>query len=81
MFRVAILVAALATFLVCAGGAAAADGPMADAGLDQTVTVETTVQLDGTGSSHPDGAIAEYEWTIRTPDGREIEPDCPDCER
>lgn len=81
MFRAAILAVALATIVVCTGGAVADAGPMADAGLDQTVTVETTVQLDGTGSTHPGGTITAYEWTIRTTDGREIDPDCDDCER
>lgn len=69
MLSVVIFGAVLATIFVCTGGAAATGGPMADAGLDQTVTVETTVQLDGTGSSAPDGAIAGYEWTIRMPQG------------
>lgn len=55
--------------------------PMADAGLDQTVTVDTTVQLDGSGSTHPDGSIDDHEWSIRTPTGGQIRPDCPRCER
>ena len=33
----------------------------ADAGLDQEVGTDTTVQLDGTGSAHPDGVIDGYE--------------------
>lgn len=81
MLRVAILAASLVGFGAFAGISVAAAGPMADAGLDQTVTIDTTVQLDGTGSAHPDGTLSVYEWTIRTPDGREIEPDCTDCER
>jgi hypothetical protein len=82
MLRFAILAVTFALAGIVAGGSvAAAPGPMADAGLDQTVTVETTVQLDGTGSGHPDGPLSGYEWTIRTPDDRKIEPDCPDCER
>lgn len=82
MLRVAILAVTFAAAGILAlGPVAAASGPMADAGLDQTVTVETTVHLDGTGSGHPDGTLSEYEWTIRTPDGREIEPDCPRCAR
>ena len=64
-----------------AGVAAAGEGPMADAGLDQTVTVGTTVQLDGTGSRHPSGAVTAHEWTIRAPDGEEVAPDCETCER
>ena len=74
----------LAAIVVSAGGAgvvAADDGPLAAAGLDQEVGVNTTVQLDGTGSSHPDGRIEGYEWSIETPDGRTMTPDCRDCAR
>lgn len=81
MIRAAFLVVTLAAVALFASGTAVASGPMADAGLDQTVSVGTTVQLDGSGSSHPDGSVTEYEWTIRTPDGREMEPDCRDCQR
>ncbi|WP_323677416.1 PKD domain-containing protein [Halorubellus sp. PRR65] len=55
--------------------------PVADAGLDQHVTAGSTVLLDATGSRDPDGHIAEYTWTIETPDGNTIEPACPSCER
>jgi hypothetical protein len=74
----------LAAIVVSAGGAgvvAADEGPLAAAGLDQEVGVNTTVQLDGTGSSHPDGRIEGYEWSIETPDGRTMTPDCRDCAR
>lgn len=82
MLRTAMFAAILAVLVAFTGGSAAATGaPMADAGLDQTVTVETTVQLDGTGSAHPDGELSGYEWSIRTPDGRVIEPACADCDR
>lgn len=37
--------------------------PVADAGANQTVDAETTVQLDGTGSSDPDGDALTYSWT------------------
>lgn len=76
-----IIVAAVLLMLPSVVGVAAADAPMADAGLDQTVSVETTVYLDGTGSTHPDGDITAHEWTIRTPDGRTISPHCPTCAR
>jgi hypothetical protein len=36
--------------------------PTADAGPDQEVEVDSTVNFDGTGSSDPDGTIALYEW-------------------
>jgi len=74
----------LAAVLLLAGasGLATADGgPLADAGLDQEVGVNTTVQLDGTGSSHPNGSIDRYRWRIETPGGRQITPDCGDCAR
>ncbi|WP_254837648.1 PKD domain-containing protein [Natronomonas marina] len=72
----------MASLLAGTLGVAAADsGPLADAGLDQEVTVDTTVQLDGTGSSHPDGTIDSYEWSIETPNGGQITPDCADCAR
>jgi hypothetical protein len=39
--------------------------PTADAGIDQTVHVGTVVNLDGSGSSDPDGAYPlAYEWTL-----------------
>jgi hypothetical protein len=74
----------LAVLLVVAGtaGVVAADGgPLAAAGLDQEVGVNTTVQLDGTGSSHPDGRIDGYEWSIESPDGRTMTPACRNCSR
>ena len=36
--------------------------PIADAGLDQTVSPGTEVTLDGTNSYDPDGSIIAYEW-------------------
>ena len=36
--------------------------PVANAGPDQTVRREATVQLNGTGSSDLDGTIASYRW-------------------
>jgi len=81
MKRYALLVAALALAGGVAGVAAADSGPLADAGLDQEVESGTTVHLDATGSSHPDGSIEDYEWSIETPDGRQIRPACPTCAR
>ena len=55
--------------------------PLADAGLDQTVSLGTTVLLDATGSRDPDGAIDEYRWRITTPNGSVTTPSCADCSR
>ena len=37
--------------------------PTANAGPDQTVASGATVNLNGTGSTDPDGTIASYAWT------------------
>jgi hypothetical protein len=36
--------------------------PIADAGENQTISEETTVALDGTGSYDPDGGVLAYLW-------------------
>lgn len=38
--------------------------PVADAGPNQSVTVGDTVQLDGSGSSHPNDDPLTYAWTF-----------------
>jgi ribosomal protein L14 len=44
--------------------AAANQPPVANAGTDQTITLPTTsVTLDGSKSSDPDGTIASYNWS------------------
>ena len=40
--------------------------PVADAGLDQTLTVGATVSLDGSGSNDVDGDILTYAWSLTT---------------
>jgi hypothetical protein len=39
-----------------------AHAPKANAGPDQTVDVNTTVTLDGSGSTDPDNDIVSYQW-------------------
>jgi len=71
----AVLLAVPTTAAVVTGA------PFANAGLDQTVEVNRTVYLDGSGSYDPDGRIVEYAWDIDTPDGSERTPDCAGCAR
>lgn len=57
------------TFHACTWNTAATpanQAPVANAGLDQTVTTfaaSTSVQLDGTGSTNPDGDTCRYAWS------------------
>jgi|GEM_PF-1118507 len=84
-------VAVLVASAVFAGGplaseasADAADGneaPLADAGLDRTVTENTTVYLDATESRDPDGTVDAYRWRIERPDGGYTTPSCERCGR
>ena len=43
--------------------------PVADAGPDQEVVVDETAQLDGSGSSDPDGGSLTFSWQLTTPFG------------
>jgi len=61
---------------VAAGGNTA---PLADAGVDQTVTVGSTVYLDATGSVDSDGGIRNVSWSITSPDGATRTPACAEC--
>lgn len=81
MKDVAKIAVTVAVFCSLAAVSVAGSAPMADAGLDQTVSVDTAVQLDGTGSAHPDGELSAYEWTIERPDGETETASCADCER
>src|SRR5438034_11623326 len=40
--------------------------PVANAGLDQTVVVGATVQLDGSRSSDADGDLLTFRWALTT---------------
>jgi hypothetical protein len=40
--------------------------PVADAGPDQNVRINSTVQLDGSGSSDPDNDPLTYQWSLTT---------------
>jgi hypothetical protein len=77
--RGVVVVGLLALAIAAAGVAAANERPMAEAGLDQESTVNSTVYLDAGGSLDPDGEIAEYEWEIERPNGTTTVPDCPSC--
>ncbi|WP_225741138.1 PKD domain-containing protein [Halorussus halophilus] len=78
---VAVLTLLVVTTAVSGLTAPTGERPLADAGLDQSVSKGATVLLDGTGSLDPDGAIEAYRWTIRTPNDVTISPDCADCAR
>ena len=84
---VLVVSAALAGVPVASGaavdGSAVADNesPLADAGLDQSVSANATVYLDATGSRDPDGEIDRYRWRIEQPDGNYRTPSCEFCGR
>lgn len=71
-----VLSVALYSTVAVAGGP-----PLAEAGLDQEVSRGSTVFLDATGSRDPDGGSLAYEWTIRTPSGATVTPECATCAR
>ena len=50
--------------------------PIADAGDDQTGAVSTRIELDGSGSSDPEGAELDFSWSISSaPDCSSLESD------
>jgi len=56
--------------------------PNADAGDDAVVAIGTVVQLDGTGSSDPDGDPLDFAWSILSQPGSDtlIDDDLPDAQ-
>jgi formylglycine-generating enzyme required for sulfatase activity len=48
------------------------DSPVADAGPDKAATVETAVQLDGSGSSDPNGDPLTFQWVQKAGSGVEL---------
>lgn len=50
-----------------AGPRTSDDSPIANAGPNQSVDVETLVTLDGSGSSDPNGDSLTYSWTMQAP--------------
>ena len=78
-----LLLVAAAVLLAATGTVLAADNtaPLANAGVDQTVLVNSTVYLDANASTDPDGEVTSVEWAIETPDGTTVTPDCVDCRR
>ncbi len=46
-----------------AGGGTTNTAPVSNAGTDQSVDEQTSVTLDGTGSSDPDGNTLSYSWS------------------
>lgn len=57
------------------------EAPLADAGLDQEGRVGSTVYLDGTGSTDPDGDRLRYEWSVTHENGTDVPLSCVDCPR
>jgi fibro-slime domain-containing protein len=57
------------TVSIIASAQAVNRAPIANAGADQQTLVGTPINLDGTGSSDPDGDPLLYQWTLVSPSG------------
>jgi len=79
--RWGIAVGSLLLLSAFVGVAAADDSLIVSAGLDQDVVLGDTVYLDAGGTHAVDGEVSTYDWTIETPEGDAISPDCADCEQ
>lgn len=77
--RAVIALGVIVLALGSTGIAAANEPPQAEAGLDQDAQVNTTVFLDAGGSLDTDGEITRYEWSIETPNGTVLTPNCTNC--
>lgn len=83
--KTSILVVILLSFILsaCGGGGSSSGGvtnpsspspsnstPVSNAGNDQSARTTTTVSLDGSASTDPDGDVVTYSWIIqKKPDG------------
>ncbi len=78
-FPVFIIIVGLVFGVPAVSGVAIATGPLADAGLDQSVPVGTTVYLDATASRSPSGHIEEYRWDMDGPNASQPPLACSTC--
>ncbi|MFC7075553.1 CARDB domain-containing protein [Haloarcula halophila] len=76
---VVVFVVVLSGTVAASTSVNASDPPLADAGLDQTVSPGTTVHLDANGSRDPDGRLSSVRWRIDGPAGSSVTPDCRSC--
>lgn len=74
--KLTVFIIMIGLFTACGGGGGVGGGddgisnnaPIADAGLDQSAAVSDTVNLDGSGSSDPDGDALTFVWLLTAPE-------------